>query len=123
MSDRLTESTVIRVYWPFPERFEKILENKLMRFESSDPVKIEVDCRKMNRITTLHISSLLEAKLCCDERQLSMILVSVNENLQRVIEKLDGRYRLFAISLRLGRDCASEFGNRHRPLRRAAPYR
>ena len=89
MSDRLAESSVIRVDWPFQEGFEKILENKLTSLESSEQVNIEVDCSQMNSVTSLDIRSLWEAKLCCDDRQLSLILVSVSEKLRRVIENLD----------------------------------
>lgn len=89
MSDRLAESSVIRVDWPFQEGFEKILENKLTCFESSEPVNIEVDCSQMKSVSSLDIRSLWQAQLCCDDRQLPMTLVSVSEKLQRVIENLD----------------------------------
>lgn len=89
MSDRLAENTAIRVDWPFKEGFEKILDNKLALFEHSDQVKIEVDCSQMNSVTSLDFRALWEAKLCCDDKQLSMILVSVSEKFRRVIENLD----------------------------------
>lgn len=89
MSTSSTKSTVIRINWPWQERIEEILENELKRSGRSDNTEIEVDCKQMIGVSSLDIRRLWEAKLCCDDRQLPMKLVSVSSKLCRVMESLD----------------------------------
>ena len=70
------------------DNLEKFYSN-LNALLDKKPEEIEVDCSKLQRATSTHINILWDARYSCHEAGIGIRLVSISENLMRVLKVLD----------------------------------